>query len=677
MPEVARLSVVVTADTRDLERDLDRAEKGVQGFATASKKHAGVAATAFGGVLGTLSTLGTAALGGGVIGAGLSALSDVFTSPITAASDLAESLNKTNVVFGAMADGVHDFALTAAQDLGLSRQQAEEAAGTFGNLFTSMGLGQGEAAGLSTKILTLGADLASFNNIRPEDALEKLRSGLVGEAEPLRALGINLNEAAVKARAMQLGLVDASGQVTEAGKVQARYSLILEQTKNAQGDFARTSDGMANAIRIIQASFKDIQAVIGDEILPVLAPLVSAFAKALPDALAAARPYIYAVGEALAVVGRAIGALVAGFQTGGLVGAIDAWLGVARGFGRDLGAQVQAWAKTLVDWIAPLVAPVLRALGDLLVRVGSWIVDEAAPALARQLGAWAKAFADWIGPAADAFLRAWPANLTRFLDWIEDTAAPAIGRTLKSWVAAFVDWVTGAGGAEAGLFAVVGKIAEVLLRFVAETAAVLGPRLLVWSAKFLGWVVTDVLPFLAVELGKILVAIGNWLAHDAVPWALGAMKDLGVAIVQGIVAGILSVPGAIADAIKSLVPPTITLGQPSTPARAAAPSYATVPPQWQPAPGTAGGISLVPLRDRGGWGAAGQSYLIGTGAQPELFTPRAAGAFTPVGGYGGGDVTVPVYVGGELLTTVVARANQRRADRGGYLPRAAIPGPGL
>ena len=95
------------------------------------------------------------------------------------------------------------------------------------------------------------------------DALEKLRSGLVGEAEPLRVLGVNINEATTKAKAFELGLVGANGVVSEAAKVQARYALILEQTVTAQGDFARTADGVANTQRTLTAEWENAQVVIG------------------------------------------------------------------------------------------------------------------------------------------------------------------------------------------------------------------------------------------------------------------------------------------------------------------------------------------------------------------------------------------------------------------------------
>jgi phage-related minor tail protein len=200
---------------------------------------------------------------------------------IKAASDLEETRNKIKVVFGDMSNDVLDWGNKSALAFGQSKQQALEAAGTFGNLFTSMGLANGKSADMSKGLVELAADLASFNNIDPALVLEKLRSGLVGEVEPLRTLGINLTMAATKAKAVQMGLAGANGEVSQAALLQARYALILEQSSNAQGDFARTADGMANQSRIMSAQLKDSAAMLGQNLLPIALKVVQGLNKML------------------------------------------------------------------------------------------------------------------------------------------------------------------------------------------------------------------------------------------------------------------------------------------------------------------------------------------------------------------------------------------------------------
>lgn len=228
---------------------------------------------------------------------GAGALLDFFGDSIQAASNLEESLSKTRVVFGDFASNIEDFASTAPQALGLANAAALEFTGTFGNLFVALGLSQSAAADLAPEIVQLGADLASFNNIEVTEALDKLRAGLVGEAEPLRALGVNITAATTAAKALELGLADSNGEVSEAAKVQARYALILEQTATAQGDFARTSDGIANRQRTLAAEFENLRQSIGEALLPVFEQLLDA-APALIEAVENLTPAISAMGSA-------------------------------------------------------------------------------------------------------------------------------------------------------------------------------------------------------------------------------------------------------------------------------------------------------------------------------------------------------------------------------------------
>jgi hypothetical protein len=195
----------------------------------------------------------------GVVGA---AAFKLAKDSVAAASDLSETQSKVSVVFGKSSAAVLAFGKTSAVAMGESTQQAEEAAATFGNLFVSMKLGQPKAAQMSTTMVKLASDLASFNNTNPADALEALRAGLVGEVEPLRRYGVNLNDAQLRQEAVALGLEKTTKNVLPpAIRAQAAYALILDQTKTAQGDFQRTSGGLANQQRILSASFEDARQV--------------------------------------------------------------------------------------------------------------------------------------------------------------------------------------------------------------------------------------------------------------------------------------------------------------------------------------------------------------------------------------------------------------------------------
>lgn len=240
---------------------------------------------------------------GAIVGLGIGRF---LNDTVRAASDLSETQSKVGVVFGKSAKSVLDFGESAAKGIGQSTQQAEEATATFGNLFVSMKLGQKTSADMSIKLVKLASDLASFNNVDPGTALEALRSGLVGETEPLRKFGVNLNDADLRQRALALGLVTSTKTVLPpAIRAQAAYSLILEQTKTAQGDFQRTSGGLANQQRILAAETENLKASLGKALLPAMTAVTKVTNSALSIFTALPAP-VQTMAVAFAAVGTAL-----------------------------------------------------------------------------------------------------------------------------------------------------------------------------------------------------------------------------------------------------------------------------------------------------------------------------------------------------------------------------------
>lgn len=219
------------------------------------------------------------AAGAAVAGIGLAALAPIYLA-IEKASDLQESMTKNNTVFGDSVKYVNDFVKESAVSFGLSDNAAYAAIGTYGNLFTALGLGQKQAADYSVNLTKLGADLASFNNTDIQTALDALRSGLAGETEPLKKFGVALNEGLIKAKAFQMGLTTGiKVDLTPVQKMQAAYELILEQTKTAQGDFIRTGDGYANMTRKIGARVENLSVRLGSIFLPLVEKVAMLFEK--------------------------------------------------------------------------------------------------------------------------------------------------------------------------------------------------------------------------------------------------------------------------------------------------------------------------------------------------------------------------------------------------------------
>jgi hypothetical protein len=208
-----------------------------------------------------------------------------------------------------------------------------DAAGTFGTFGKAAGLGGKDLAKFATGFTGLASDLASFNNTSPEEAILAIGAGLRGESEPLRRFGVLLNDATLKQEAMKVGIYDGNGALTAQQKILAAQAAIYNQTTDAQGDFARTSDGLANSQRTLKAQFDDVQVSLGQALLPVvdaLLPKVKAFAdwaaanpgtfKLIAAAIAAIAVAVVAVNAAMAInpftaIAAGIALLVVGLVT--------------------------------------------------------------------------------------------------------------------------------------------------------------------------------------------------------------------------------------------------------------------------------------------------------------------------------------------------------------------------
>lgn len=272
---------------------------------------------------------------------------DFFRGAISGASDLEEAASKVAVVFGEQARSVEDFARNSATAFGISRAEALGATGTFGNLLRAVGLSEDASAKFSTTMVGLASDLASFNNTSSTEALDALRSGLVGETEPLKRFGVNINEALLKQKAFELGLGDGKAVLDSNAKAQAAYALIMEQTSLAQGDFARTSGGLANQQRILGARFADVKARIGTFLLPAITTVVKFLAdKAVP---------------AFAEVAGAVGAMVGAFVRGGDDVTSSGLAGSLERFGLA--------ARRVFDDVRSVVGPVVGAIIENLGRM--------------------------------------------------------------------------------------------------------------------------------------------------------------------------------------------------------------------------------------------------------------------------------------------------------------------
>lgn len=274
---VSELEVILTGDKTGLTRTLNSARTDVKNAASTMGSDAGTGAKKIGDAFAaSFAKVGTQARQlGQTMSVALSLpILAGFKKGVDAASDLNETIAKTREVFGGATDSVLNFSRSSASSLGLAQTAALDFASSFGLILQAGGKTERQSADMSMVLSKLSGDLASFFNTDVETAAQKIKSGLVGEAEPLRAFGVLLSETAVKSKALSMGFKEVGGQLPETAKVQARYALILEQTAKAQGDFNRTSSGFANQTRILKADVANLAADLGKTLLPIAQELV-------------------------------------------------------------------------------------------------------------------------------------------------------------------------------------------------------------------------------------------------------------------------------------------------------------------------------------------------------------------------------------------------------------------
>lgn len=226
---------------------------------------------------------------GAAAGLGFQQVGKFLLDTVNEVSAVAEAGNRVTVVFGDAAQSVKEFATGSVQAMGQSTKQVLDATGTFGNLFTGLGVNKELAADLSKNMVTLASDIASFADIPIDDAFDKFRSGLSGEFEPLKRIGVGINEVTLEQEALNLGFKKSGGVLDPTIKALATYNLILKRTTNAQGDFKNTQESLANQQRILTAEWQEAKLEIGQALLPTALALTKAIRENIPALKEAAK----------------------------------------------------------------------------------------------------------------------------------------------------------------------------------------------------------------------------------------------------------------------------------------------------------------------------------------------------------------------------------------------------
>lgn len=206
-----------------------------------------------------------------------------ISESIELASDLVETQNVVDVTFEDSASTINKWAQEALNAYGITETKAKQYSSTLGAMLKSMGIADDQVLQMSMDMAGLAADMASFYNLDHDTAFEKIRSGISGETEPLKALGINMSVANLNAFALEKGMNKAFDKMSQAEQATLRYQYLLEATKDAQGDFARTGDSFSNEMRKLQTNLDRIKTEFGKGLLGVVTPAISLLNNVLSD----------------------------------------------------------------------------------------------------------------------------------------------------------------------------------------------------------------------------------------------------------------------------------------------------------------------------------------------------------------------------------------------------------
>lgn len=231
------------------------------------------------------------------------AIGGIGLASIKASADAQEMQSKFNTVFGELSKEAESWANTYADAIGRSKYEIQEAISNQSDLYVGMGMTSKEALELSKNATSLAYDLASFNNVSDDRAIEAMTKAMMGETESMKMLGVNLSETIMA----QSEYVKSTGkswkEMTLAEKATARYHEALKQSPNAFGDAERTAMSFTNQVKAMKGNFQELSVAIGNTLVPILEPLVQKFNKMLSGITKLAEENPKLVGTLVALAG--------------------------------------------------------------------------------------------------------------------------------------------------------------------------------------------------------------------------------------------------------------------------------------------------------------------------------------------------------------------------------------
>ena len=246
MAQKAELRTKLNLDSTGFKRGIQRAKMSVASFGSSVRK----------------SLSGLPGMFAGIIGVG------AIKNMVELGASAEETASKFRAVFGPATAEMTKEVEKLTKIIPATEQEMQNALATFGAMAKAFGFNEEAARLLSIQLVKIGGDLASFHDLRIEDMFQKLRSAISGEFEPLKQLGIVINEARLKQEGLNLAIFDGVGTMTAAQKALAVQSILIRDMGEANGDAAITADSAANRIKFLKVELTETATSVGQELIP-------------------------------------------------------------------------------------------------------------------------------------------------------------------------------------------------------------------------------------------------------------------------------------------------------------------------------------------------------------------------------------------------------------------------
>lgn len=518
---------------------------------------------------------------------------------ISAASDFEENINKVEVAFGDYANTVKDWSKTTTKQFGISRNAALEMTALFGDMGTSMGLTRQDASKMSMSLTGLAGDLASFKNVNIDVAQTALKGIFTGETESLKNLGIVMTQANLQNYALSKGITKKVEAMTEAEKVQLRYNYVMDSAKNAQGDYARTSDGAANSIRTFQATMENLAQVLGAVLLPSFTEIIQTatavvqkFAELDPSTqrlivkfallAAAIGPVTTVLGAVTTTIGKTVSAIskipgavsrardgfttlrIHGLYAGDSMKAVATSMktsAIAMGSGiKKMALSAASSMRVLAVSIWTAVAPILPMIIAIGLLVGAFVYlfktnEEFRNSM---LESWEEIKAAFV-PLVDALKTLFENVMSAIMPAIQ-----ALGQAFSGILTAIMPIITGIAKVFAGIVVVIAKViskvapiisifAMVFAKVGEAIASVATPAVNILSGvlnAIVGFLTSYVIPVITSVITTVINVITK-IVQVVTPIVTFIASVIGKIIL--IISGIVSVIGGVFGAVRDVV----------------------------------------------------------------------------------------------------------------------------